>query len=47
MLYEVAQDGGYGTVKDIEKLNLYEFVNYLSFLRAQNRYRELTTPKAK
>lgn len=45
MLYEVAQDGGYGTVTDVENLNLYEFINYLSYLRAQNRYRELTTPK--
>ena len=45
MLYEVAQDGGYGTVKDVERLNLYEFINYLSYLRAQNRYRELTMPK--
>ena len=45
MLYEVAQDGGYGTVKEVERLGLYEFINYLSYLRAQNKYRELTAPK--
>jgi len=44
-VYEVAQDGGYGGVKEVEQLNLYEFINYLSYLRAQNRYRELTMPK--
>jgi hypothetical protein len=45
MLYEVAQDGGYGSMKEVENLNLYEFINYLSYLRAQNKYRELTAPK--
>ena len=43
MIYEVAQDGGCGTVSDVEKLNLYEFINYVSYLRAQNKYRELTS----
>jgi len=48
MLYEVGQDGGYGTVKEVEQLNLYEFINYVSYLRAQNKYRDLATatPKA-
>ena len=45
MLYEVGQDGGYGSVKEVEKLNLYEFVNYVAYLRSQNKYRELITPK--
>ena len=47
ILYEVAQDGGYGGVKEVEQLNLYEFINYASYLRAQNKYRELITPKPK
>lgn len=41
MLYEVGQDGGYGTISEVEQMNLYEFINYLSYLRAQNKYREL------
>ena len=45
MLYEVGQDGGYGSVKEVEKLNLYEFVNYVAYLRSQNKYRELIAPK--
>lgn len=46
MLYEVGQDGGYGTVKEVEKLNLYEFINYVSYLRAQNKYSELVQTEA-
>ena len=45
MLFEVGQDGAYGTVKEVEQMGLYDFMYYLGYLRAQNKYRELTAPK--
>jgi hypothetical protein len=47
MIYEVGQDGGYGGVKEVERMNLYEWINYVSYLRSQNKYRELTAPTIK
>ena len=40
-IYEVAQDGGLGTVEEVEQTRLYDFMNYLSYLKAQSKHREL------
>jgi len=36
IIYEVAQNGAYGTIPDVEKVNIYDFFNYLSFIRTQS-----------
>lgn len=36
MIYEVAGYGSYGTVKEVEKIKIYEFMYYLAFRRTLN-----------
>ena len=47
MIYEVAQAGGLGTVSQVEQTGLYDFMSYLSYLRAQSKLEELTAKRAK
>ena len=39
MIYEVSITGAVGTVKEVEKLNIWEFFDFLSYIRAQNEFR--------
>ncbi len=45
-IYEVAQSGGLGTVKQVEQVNLYDFMSYLSYQKAQSKYNELTAARS-
>ena len=47
MIYEVAQAGGLGTVKEVEQAKLYDFMSYLSYLRAQAKLEELASKRIK
>ena len=40
-IYEIAQDGAVGTLEKVEDMRLYDFMNYLSYIRAQSKYREI------
>lgn len=40
LIYEVAQSAAYGTVRQVEKINIYEFYNYLSYVRSQGKYQK-------
>jgi hypothetical protein len=39
MIYEVALTGALGTIREVEQVNLWEFFDLVSYLRAQNEFR--------
>ena len=41
MIYEVAQAGGLGTVLQAEQVKLYDFMSYLSYIRAQGKFNQI------
>lgn len=51
MIYDVAQTGAMGTIKEVEQIKLYEFMHYYSFTKSQQKLNELiaarTEAKAK
>lgn len=38
MIYEVAQTGAYGTINQVERVKVWDFFDYLSYIRSQNEY---------
>lgn len=40
-IYEVAESGYRGGVKDVECLGLYDFLETLDYIRSKNKYYEL------
>lgn len=38
LIFEVAQSGAYGTIPEVEQINLWDFFDYLSYIRSQNAY---------
>ena len=41
MIYDVAQTGAMGNVVQVERVKLYDFMSYYSFMKSQQRYNEL------
>ena len=39
MIYEVSLTGVMGKVKEVEQVNIWEFFDLLSYLRAQNDFK--------
>lgn len=46
MIYEVAQSGAMGNIIDVEKIGLYEFMSYMSYMKAQIKYNELSAKRS-
>jgi len=40
-IFEVAESGYYGGVKEVEGLGLYDFLETLDYIRSKNKYYEL------
>lgn len=38
LIYEVAQSGAYGTINEVERVNIWDFFDYMSYIRSQNEY---------
>lgn len=43
----MAQDGAMGTIKEVEKVKLYDFLGYVSYKKTQDYYHALSQPKGK
>jgi hypothetical protein len=39
LIYEVSLTGAVGTLKEVERMNIWEFFDFLSYMRAQNEFR--------
>ena len=45
MIYEVADRGGIGKVEDCENAKIYDFMHYLSWIRANQKRDELSAAR--
>lgn len=46
MIYEVAEAGGLGTVKQVEVNKLYDFLHYLSYIRAKGKLNRIISKRS-
>jgi hypothetical protein len=45
-IYDVAESDLYKDVKDVEQLQLYDFIEAMSYLRSKNKYMNLINEKS-
>jgi len=45
MIYDVAQSGAMGSIAEVEKSKLYSFMNYLAYMKSQQKYDELAAAR--
>lgn len=45
MIYDVAQSGAMGDIKQVEQTKLYDFMQYYSFIKSQQKYNDLSAAR--
>ena len=46
MIYDVAQSGAMGTIDEIRKSNLYMFMDYLAYMKSQQKRDTIAAARA-